>query len=189
MWKVSPRTEQGRYNSQRRLYDMTIRLRPTTPADIPFVYETEHAEENRRYIIPWSAEQHLQSLSDPDHCHLIVEEAQSGRSVGYIILAGLQNPHHNLELMRITIGEKGKGYGREALRLIKHRAFEEKGAHRLWLDVKEQNERAKALYVSEGFVVEGTLRECLKTGEQYESLIVLSMLETEYWLEKPGPKS
>ncbi len=159
---------------------MAVHLRPTAPADIPFVYETEHMQENRGFIIPWTAEQHRESLSDPDKLHLIIEEAESGRPVGYAILAGLQNPHQNLELMRITIAEKGRGYGREAMRRIKRWAFEEKKAHRLWLDVKEQNERAKALYLSEGFVVEGTLRECLKGANGYESLIVLAMLEKEY---------
>jgi diamine N-acetyltransferase len=162
--------------------EMAIRLRPTTREDIPFVYHTEHAEENSRFIIPWSMEQHEQCLSDPNRRHLIVEA--DGTAVGYVILAGLQNEHGSIELTRITIAEKGKGYGRETLRLIKQWAFEQQGAHRLWLDVKEHNERAKRLYLSEGFVVEGTLRECLKAGDSYESLIVLSVLRREYEAEK-----
>jgi hypothetical protein len=34
-------------------------------------------------------------------------------------------------------------------------------SRRLWLDVKERDKRARALYVAEGFVAEGVLRECL----------------------------
>ena len=41
-------------------------------------------------------------------------------------------------------------------------------AHRLWLDVKEQNTRARAVYEKEGFRYEGTLRECLKGPEGFE---------------------
>jgi RimJ/RimL family protein N-acetyltransferase len=50
----------------------------------------------------------------------------------------------------------------------------------LWLDVKTHNDRARALYLSEGFREEGLLRECLKTGDGYESVFILSMLESEY---------
>lgn len=82
--------------------------------------------------------------------------------------------------MRITIAVKGKGYSRNILRQIKHWAFIEQKAHRLWLDVKETNNRARSLYLSEGFHIEGTLRDCLKAGDAYESLIILSMLATEY---------
>jgi diamine N-acetyltransferase len=41
--------------------------------------------------------------------------------------------------------------------------------------------RACHLYESEGFVREGVLRECIWNGETYESLIVMSMLEQEYF--------
>lgn len=159
---------------------MSVQLRPTRPADIPFVYETEHAAENRPFLLPWTEERHWQALAHPDIRHLIVEETESGRAVGYVIIAGLTNLHGSIELMRITISAKGKGYGRRVLRQVKRWAFEEQQAHRLWLDVKEENERALNLYLSEGFVIEGKLRECLKTGERYESLLVLSMLSSEY---------
>ncbi|USG67685.1 GNAT family N-acetyltransferase [Brevibacillus ruminantium] len=159
---------------------MRIRLRPTSPKDIPSIYETEQMEENRVYILPWEKERHQLSLTDPDIRHLIVEEADTSRVVGYVILAGLTNPHGSIELLRITISEKGKGYGRQVLREIKRRAFHEWGANRLWLDVKEENKRALQLYLSEGFIMEGKLRECLKTNDRYESLIVLSLLAREY---------
>ncbi len=70
--------------------------------------------------------------------------------------------------------------GRTILRQVKKWAFADRKAHRLWLDVKETNERALQLYLSEGFCMEGTLRESLRTGDAYESLIVLSMLRREY---------
>lgn len=78
------------------------------------------------------------------------------------------------------ITEPGKGYGSEAFRLILKRAFLECNAHRVWLDVKDYNHRAKYIYEKHGFAVEGTLRECLKTRDGFESLIVMSMLRSEY---------
>ena len=46
--------------------------------------------------------------------------------------------------------------------------------------MKKLNARAKALYDSEGFVVEGELRESVKVQGGYESLIVMSMLHNEF---------
>jgi diamine N-acetyltransferase len=56
--------------------------------------------------------------------------------------------------------------------------------HRFWLDVKALNQRAQALYANEGFVEEGRLRESVRisgsSGDGYDSLIVMSMLDREY---------
>jgi RimJ/RimL family protein N-acetyltransferase len=78
-----------------------------------------------------------------------------------------------------VIAEKGKGYGRETLRLIKKFCFDQLGAHRLYLDVVEDNLRAQNLYRSEGFVLEGLLREAHKTDNGYKNLLMLSILEHE----------
>ena len=96
-------------------------------------------------------------------------------------MRGLTNPHHSLELKRPVLAETNGGYGRETLRLIKKLIFKEFGAHRLWLDVYTQNRRAQHLYLTGGFVVEGVSRECLRFGDGYASLEVMSLLEAEYW--------
>jgi len=59
-------------------------------------------------------------------------------------------------------------------------AFRDLDAHRFWLDVKSANTRALALYRSEGFVEEGCLRESVRSGAGWDSLIVMSLLEPEY---------
>ncbi len=80
----------------------------------------------------------------------------------------------------MVVESKGSGFGRAALRMAKKVAFDDLKAHRFWLDVKGRNTRAKALYDSEGFVVEGTLREAVKEDRGFESLIVMSMLRSEF---------
>ena len=63
---------------------------------------------------------------------------------------------------------------------MKAYTFETLGFHRLWFDVIESNERAKALYLSEGFTVEGTMRDSWKTDAGYEDMLLLSMLDFDY---------
>ena len=165
---------------------MKIQLRPTVESDLDFVVGAEQNPDNRRFVSQWSREQHWAACSSDDLRQLIVE-TRDGQAGGYIILAGLGDAHqNNIEFRRIVITEKNNGYGRDALREVKRLAFEEYKANRLWLDVKETNVRAKHLYEAEGFVLEGVLRESVKTETGYESLCVMSLLRREYENGKSG---
>jgi diamine N-acetyltransferase len=159
---------------------MEIELRRTTEHDLLYVLSAEGDEDSRRFIAVWPEEQHRAALNDTNIEHLIIESKPNSRPIGFVILAGLQGEHRSIEFLRIVVTDKGKGYGRAAVRAIKRHAFETLSAHRLWLDVKEQNTRARAVYAKEGFRDEGTLRECLKGLEGFESLVVMSVLEHEY---------
>jgi diamine N-acetyltransferase len=159
---------------------MKVRLRRTGEGELDFVLAAEGAEENRRFVGQWTRAEHGEALADTDLAHFVVESVEDNRPVGYVIMAGLRDANRSLEFRRVVITEKGKGYGREVLRAVKKMAFEELKAHRLWLDVREHNERARRLYESEGFVAEGMLRECVSVGDRWESLVLMSVLEQEY---------
>lgn len=163
-----------------------LTLRKTELSDLDFICRLESEGENSKYIIPWSKEKHEKSLENTDILHLIVEDVNGNRPVGYIIIAGLENTNLSIELVRITIGDKGNGYGKESIRLIKDWAFMKHNVNRLWLDVKVNNLRAFNLYKKQGFVVEGTLRECLKNDKDFESLHIMSILKSEFEENKQG---
>jgi diamine N-acetyltransferase len=157
-----------------------INIRITQENDLDFVIESEQNPENVLYIEQWEKERHKKALSNKDILHLIVENAATCESIGYVILAGIESTSHSIEFKRIVICEKGKGFGREALKLIKKTAFGKLNAHRLWLDVKYKNTRARNLYKSEGFIEEGILRQCILYNGSYESLVIMSILKNEY---------
>jgi RimJ/RimL family protein N-acetyltransferase len=157
-----------------------IILRNTQEDDLDFVVDSERQPDNAQYVDQWTKEQHRNSLFQEDILHLIVEEKATNEPVGYVIIGGLTNPNQNIEFRRVVISKKGKGLGKETLKLVKKVAFEQLNAHRLWLDVRHKNQRAQNLYKSEGFIEEGILRECVLYNENYESLIVMSILKNEY---------
>ena len=154
-----------------------LRLRPTREDDLDYVVAAEAASDNAPYLAPSPREEHLSFLRDPRQRHLIAESGE--RPVGFALLR-LHPDDRAVELRRLAVTEKGRGYGRAALRLAMALAFEEHGAHRLWLDVKPHNERARSLYRSAGFVEEGTLRDALYHGGRFESLVVMSILRPEW---------
>ncbi len=154
-----------------------LQISNTKEIDLDYILEAENNDDNCQYIVSWSRDRHLQAMKNPDIAHLIVHNKTR---VGYVILAGILDPNQSIEFRRIVITDTGKGYGKATVEIVKKLAFETYRAHRLWLDVKIQNLRAQAIYSRSGFVVEGTLRECLKSGDEYESLFVMSMLRQEH---------
>jgi RimJ/RimL family protein N-acetyltransferase len=157
-----------------------VRLRPTMQSDLEFVLLLENDPANLPFITPWERTQHEAAIRFPDFRHFIIEGGEALDAAGFLILIGCRSKNLSLELKRMVVQSKGGGLGRSALRVAKKVAFDDLGAHRFWLDVKTHNTRAKALYDSEGFVVEGTLREAVKTAGGFESLVVMSMLQTEF---------
>ena len=157
-----------------------VRLRPTMQSDLEFVLSLERDPENLPYITPWERIQHEAAIRFPDFRHFIVETGDGLDAGGFLILVGCRNQHQSIELKRMVVRDKNRGFGRAALRVAKKIAFDDLGAHRFWLDVKKRNTRAKDLYDSEGFVLEGELREAVKVEGGWDSLVVLSMLHEEF---------
>ncbi|WP_072620161.1 GNAT family N-acetyltransferase [Spirulina major] len=159
---------------------MPVQLRPTTPDDLDFVIMAENHPDNNRYIQQWPREQHAAALNDPNIAHSIIIHPDHAKPIGYTILIGLTSPHRCITLQRFVVMVKGRGYGRQTLERILHQVFNKHQAHRFQLDVKDSNTRAQSLYQSLGFVVEGTLRDCIYTQWGFESFLIMSILEPEY---------
>jgi diamine N-acetyltransferase len=157
-----------------------LRLRPSMLSDLDWVVTVETDGANLPFITPWDRTQHEGAMRFPDSRHFVIEAGADYERVGFVILQGCRNPNRSVELKRIVLQPKGQGLGRACVRLLKRMAFRDFKAHRFWLDVKALNTRAHALYISEGFTEEGRLRESVRAGDGYDSLIVMSMLDREY---------
>jgi diamine N-acetyltransferase len=154
-------------------------LREAGPGDVPHICALERRPEFHGLVGTWSEEEHLRCLADPDARHFIAEDA-SGEFAGFAILLGLTSQHRSIELKRIVVATPGKGLGKEILRQIIRKAFDDYGAHRLWLDVFEHNLRAQRAYAAVGFQREGVLREAIYRDGEYHSLLLMSILDHEY---------
>lgn len=155
-----------------------IRLINTVASDIDRISELE--KNNKQFVHQYSKDKHIALLADDDCLHLSIKRLVDDKLIGHMIIFGVDNHNKILEFRRITINEKGLGFGRDAIRLLKQLCFEKLRFHRLWFDVYDDNDRAIKLYESEGFIKEGTLRDNIKTYNGYRSQRIYSMLENEY---------
>ena len=155
-----------------------MRVRPAQPSDIAFILELEARPDYAELILTWDAAQHREAFDDPDFHYVIGENADGAQ--GYVILRGATNPHRSVELKRVAVAEAGAGLGPPLLKGAIREAFDRMSAHRLWLDVFPENERAQRAYRALGFQEEGVQREACWLGGRFRSLIVMSMLDSEY---------
>jgi RimJ/RimL family protein N-acetyltransferase len=154
-------------------------LRPATREDIPQIAALERLPESRKYVGQWTEERHERTLLSADARYLVYE-APDGALGAYVILRGFEESPGSIELKRVVVASPGRGLGRRLLGEILQVVFDECRAHRLFLDVFEDNQRAQHVYRSLGFVQEGVMRDAAERDGNYFSLHLMSILESEY---------
>jgi ribosomal-protein-alanine N-acetyltransferase len=119
-------------------------LLPLTSAQLDAVIAIESAS----YAFPWSRGNFIDSLASGYTAEVLYDG--DGRILGYLVaMAGVDEMH----LLNLTVAPSHRGQGHalymlEALiGLCRRRA-----ARQLWLEVRESNARARAIYLRRGFV-------------------------------------
>lgn len=85
-----------------------------------------------------------------------------------------------MELRRIVMSTKRRGYGRRAIKEILKLAFYELGAQRVWLDTYPNNKVGIHLYKTLGFMEEGHLRRNDFHNGKYHDQVIFGMFKEEY---------
>jgi RimJ/RimL family protein N-acetyltransferase len=104
-----------------------------------------------------------------------------GECIGHCGLFNVDAAARHCEL-GITIGDReywGRGYGREAVRLLLDYAFRVRNLRRVWLEVHAANERAMRAYKACGFVEEGRMREHVWLAGRYVDNVIMGVLREE----------
>ncbi len=151
--------------------------------DIHQIMVLEEDEENRRFIWQGSYEEHLREIESEDTYLLTLKKKSCEGLLGFA-LCSLDKRSDSFELRRIAVSEKGRGYGREAIRGIIDYCFNSLESNRLWLDVYPHNEVGIHLYRSLGMTLEGRLRQSYRGADGYLDQFIFSILREEYRKEK-----
>ena len=128
------------------------------------------------------AEAFLELVTRPDESTAWFAIESDGTYIGNCGLFDLTNRNGSFE-MGIVIGDRaywGRGYGREAVRLLLDYGFRHLGARRIWASPHAKNERAFHCYRACGFVEEGRPRQVLYLEGEFVDVIDLSILRDEW---------
>jgi diamine N-acetyltransferase len=154
-------------------------LRLATLDDIPAILALERTPMAREFVGQWTEDRHRATLTGGD-ARYFVSETEWSEVQAYAILRGINENSGAIELKRIVVAAPERGLGRRMLKELMRIAFSELGAHRLFLDVYEDNARARHLYESLGFQYEGLMRDAARREDSWCNLCLMSILESEY---------
>ncbi len=152
-------------------------IRDAEASDIPAIFALEHMPEFHTLVGTWTMEEHEAALAERNNCYLVLVDG-TGAVAGYAMLRNVFSG--SVELKRLVVAMPGNGWGRRLLRFAAQSAFERFKAHRLYLDVYPYNARARHVYESFGFQVEGVMRQAAFRDGEYFDLVLMSLLEDEY---------
>lgn len=125
-------------------------IRKARIADADYMQSVEQDADNAPWVATWPLGWRITKFGDEDFLQTIIEKTD-GTPIGLLIFRGMRNVQDKLELKRIALIEKGKGYGKEALCLAQKLAFEVFETSYLYLGTKEENLRAQRIYKATGF--------------------------------------
>ncbi len=154
------------------LHGSRVLLRPLSLGDAPALLQA--IDESRELLGRWiCVPDRVRSLDD---ARVIIARDQAGWLLrerlsfgifergGGCLLGDVSLLHPNWELRAFAVGywlrrsAQGRGYMREAVRLVTRLAFEGLGANRVEIRMDPRNVRSRAVAESCGYVLEGTLR-------------------------------
>jgi RimJ/RimL family protein N-acetyltransferase len=134
-------------------------------ADLPLTLGWRNQDDIRKWFFHpefISPEQHLRWFGeyrerDDDFVFVIEDTKSRGRAVGQAAIYHVDWQARRAEFGRLMMGEayaRGQGLAKEATLLLVHEALAEWGLAEMFLEVKEDNQRAVALYLSCGFSIQ-----------------------------------
>ena len=126
-------------------------LAPLRAEDIAEVMRIERLPGYAGFVGTWTAEEHEAERTSPDARYLGLREGDG--LAGFVIFQNVREPV--IRLRRIAVGATDKGTGTRILRTALQWAFGTFAAEGISLSVARANDRARHIYLREGFVDDG----------------------------------
>lgn len=173
-------------------YGKRIRLRGVEKDDVPrFVEWMNDPEVLEGLVIFWpmstaDEQRWFERLADRDAVEkplsIDMRDGDGWKHIGSCGYHNFEWPNRLAEI-GISIGDKSvwnQGYGTETVVLMLQHGFETLNLNRICLRVHANNKRAIRAYEKCGFVHEGALRQAVYQRGNYQDLLLMSVLRSEW---------
>jgi diamine N-acetyltransferase len=155
---------------------MNLKIERASKTDLPFVMATERTEGYDTLVGRWDEARHLAAIDDDHYAYFLAGDCAT--PVGFSIVRDWASPERVTCVKRIAVSSPGKGLGRWLLRAVVGVIFRDTDAHRVWLGVFPENERARKAYEAVGFQAEGVARGSAFFGGICRDELIMAVLKT-----------
>lgn len=159
-------------------------LRKLEEKDAPFMLEWMHDDTiNCNFQYPF-AEMNMEKVKifiensfDEENKHFAIVDTKD-EYLGTISLKNISQKNRNAEYAIVTRKRaQGTGAAMQATQELLTLAFKELGMHKVYLNVLEENIRARKFYEKCGFKQEGIAQDAIRLHERYANLVWYGILE------------
>ncbi len=156
-----------------------IALRALEPQDLDFLYEVENNEAlwevsntiqpYSKYLLKKYLENAHQDIFEAKQLRLVMCKLPGDNPIGLIDLYDFDPLHHRagIGIVIATDADRGHGYAKEAIELLKNYAFKHLDMHQLYAAISEDNKSSIRLFEALGFIKTGVRKQWLKVGEGF----------------------
>jgi diamine N-acetyltransferase len=161
------------------LHNELVRLRPLEPEDLEWIYQLENDESvweashtqtpYSRFLIKQYLENAHLDIYEAKQLRLVIENSVNHEVVGLIDLFEF-DPQHRRAGIGILIteqSERGKGFGKAALRAVVDYAFTKLHLHQLYANIDTENTISLRLFTTFGFREVGIKKEWILRNQRY----------------------
>ena len=106
------------------------------------------------------------------HVHILVMDV-AGEVSGYIVIACIPG-EGEIQNLGVSPAKQGNGFGRDLVEAGVD-LLRDRNASRCLLEVRQSNNRARSLYESFGFVIDGVRKNYYQSGQGREDAILMSL--------------
>ena len=168
-------------------------LRPFRPEDVEPLWRVRldpqtWAQTTEKPYVPEPLAHYRARFEAPgvgDDTQLAVEV--DGELAGRAGLFGIDALARSAEVGLTLLEEhRGRGHGRDVLRVLLGLAFRTRNLHRVHLQTLASNEPALRCYRAAGFVEEGRQRDAAWVEGRYDDVVLLSVLRAEWQAGRDG---
>jgi len=157
---------------------MNLKIERAFKTDLPFVIATERTDGYDTLVGRWDEARHLAAIDDVHYAYFLARDCAT--PVGFSIVRDWASPERVTCVKRIAVSSPGIGIGRQLLRAVVSAIFRDTDAHRVWLGVFPDNERARRAYEAVGFKAEGIARGSALFAGIYRDELIMAILRTEW---------
>lgn len=171
------------------LQGQKVKLRAMEPLDIDLILQWENNTANWKVsgtTAPFSRDTIKQYVENAPldvykagQLRLMIEELQTGRAVGTMDLFDFDafNQRTGLGILIAEEADRNRGWGKDALLLIKDYCFNHFGLKQLHCTIHTDNLSSLKLFQSVGFEINGTQKSWQRYGREFKDVYFLQLLK------------
>jgi RimJ/RimL family protein N-acetyltransferase len=168
---------------QKACRQMNLKCERASKVDLPFIMATERITGYDAFVGRWDEARHLDGMEDDRYAYFLAKVGTT--PVGFAIVRDWASPERVTCVKRIAVASPGNGLGRRFLNAVVAAIFANTDAHRIWLGVFPDNERARRAYAAVGFKAEGVARGSAFFDGVHRDELIMAIIRTE-WTAAPA---